>query len=189
MNKMKTKINITNFLTKGFVLAAFAVSLMINTSAQKTQDFANSDKFTSVMMLSGDYTGDNGKNAASVAPVKKAYSDNSLEAFLMKAAGINNSVAELENKNSGINTTDETNSLENFLFNAAGIDKIVPANVDLNVTVSDKDLENFLLHAADLDANKNCILSNDSATDDQDLDLSDFLLKAASLDMNPLTMD
>ena len=148
---MKTKINITNFITKGFILAVFAVSLMINTSAQKNQDFVNAEKLASAQILASEFTGDNGNNEALATPVKKINSENTLEAFLIKAAGINQPVAEFENENSELNSNAETIDIESFLVNAAGLNNIeIPCNND-SVSASEMDLENFLVKAAGLD--------------------------------------
>jgi len=151
MNKMKTKINITNYITKVFILAVFAVSLMINTSAQKNQDCANAEKFASAQILANEYSVDNGKNANSVAPVKKDKSENTLEGFLIKAAGINHPMPLIENENSELTSTDEAAEIESFLIKAAGFNQIETSCDNEIVSASDTDLENFLVKAAGLD--------------------------------------
>ena len=187
---MRTKINITNYLTKGFVLATIAVSLMFNTTAQKTQDFAVSEKNASIQLLARVSSADNGKNSASVIPAKKADTEANLEAFLIKAAGINLLVSVNESENSEMNSSDESASLESFLINAAGLNRSYEICQDENSTSSDKDLENFLQHAANIDSNQENILINDSGIESQESDLTDFLVRAAAMDMcNLSTME
>lgn len=158
MNKMKTKINITNYITKGFILAIFAVSLMINTSAQKNQDCITAEKIASAKLLAAEFTGDNDKNALSVAPLKKINTENSLEAFLIKAAGINHPVAEIENENSELTSSNAAIAIESFLIKAADLNKIETSCGNEIISASDPDLENFLVKAAGLDMNNTSIM-------------------------------
>ncbi len=148
---MKTKINITNYITKGFILAVFAVSLLINTSAQKSKDFVDSEKIATAQVLASEFSGDNGNNATSVTPVKKNNSENTLEGFLIKAAGINHPVAEIESENSDLNANDEAAAIQSFLINAAGLNTIESTCKIEASSVADTDLENFLFKAAGLD--------------------------------------
>jgi hypothetical protein len=182
MNKMKTKINITNYLTKGVILASVAVSLMLNTSAQKIQDFVNAEKYASAQIMANELTRDNDKNISSTAAPKKANTEVSLEAFLIKAAGLNSIISANEMETSDVKTNDESVSLEQFLITAAGLNQVENSNSDENVITSDKEVENFLIHAASLNSIQNTnILSTDSENESQEMDNTDFLLNAAGL--------
>jgi hypothetical protein len=179
---MKTKINITNYLTKGVILASVAVSLMLNTSAQKTMDFANGEKYASTQIMANELTCNNDKTISSTAAPKKTNTEMSLEAFLVKAAGLNSIISANEMEASNFKSNDESVSLEQFLIIAAGLNQIENSITDENVVASDKEVENFLIHAASLNSIQDYnILSTDSENESQEMDNTDFLLNAAGL--------
>jgi len=182
---MKTKINITDYLTKGFILAIIAVSLMINISAQRSQDFLNSGKYAYTETFATDLNTDNTKKLLSRASSSSDNTNVSLEAFLIKAAGINSfaSVEELETSESNINN--EERSFEQFLISAAGLNKVEICNAGEKISDTEKDLLNFLTHAARLDSVQEVnSVSVESNTESQEDDMTDFLIKAAGLNMN-----
>jgi hypothetical protein len=181
---MKTKVNITNYLTKGSILVIIAVSLMINISAQKAQDLINSEKYASAQYIATEVNADNTKKLVSVASSTSANSEVSLEAFLMKAAGINLNVKAEEIEASEASGDNENSSLEQFLITAAGLNHAEISNTCENVSDSEKDLEDFLIHAASLDSVQDYNnISADSENESQDAGFADFLLRAAGLNM------
>ena len=188
---MKTKINITDYLTKGFILAIIAVSLMINISAQRSQDFLNSGKYAYVQTFAADLNTDNTKKLLSRASSSNDNTNVSLEAFLIKAAGINalTTFEDLETSESKINN--EEGSLEQFLISAAGLNKVEKCNLGEKISDTEKDLQNFLIHAASLDSAQEANnVSADSSNESPEADLTDFLVKAAGLNMyNTPTVD
>ena len=188
---MKTKINITNYITKGLILAITAVSLMINASGQKTQEFVNSEKYAFAQILAAEINADNAKTVVSAPSSNSAKFEMSVEEFLKKAAGISSGSVNMEMETSEETATDENNNLEHFLYSAASLNQVEPSFAIENISGSDSELENFLIHAASLysvqDVN---IGSTDSETEALDGDVTDFLIKAAGLNIsNCLTMN
>jgi hypothetical protein len=180
--KMKTKNNLTNYITKGFILASITISLMLNISAQKNQDFLASEKYTADQNFGTDLNADNNKKLVSSATATTNNSDASFETFLMKAAGININVSAEQSESSEENLSDESTCFENFLISAAGLNKVENSDMNGNISCSEKDLGIFLIHAAGLNSLQDInAVPADSEIEAQNNDLINFLVKAAGL--------
>jgi hypothetical protein len=179
---MKTKINLTNQLAKGSVLVIFAISVMVNISAQNAQDVVYSEKYASTQYIATDNNADNTKKLISVASSSGNNSDAMLESFLLKAAGINSTVTLAETETSELTENNDISGLECFLITAAGLNQSESFNPINNDLDSEKDLENFLIHAASLDSMQNSnVLPVNLENDSQDEGFNEFLLRAAGL--------